>query len=344
MDPAPAPNVTGLSIRSALASTVCLVVSEYFHLEHANLAVWTPHMVTAQYPFTAFQKGIERIVGRVMGVLSGLLLITLFRNAPLLESGLEALLMLAFYYVFFAGRLAYTFQNAGFYLASIVSIGNTSPEGAVPEARAFLAAIVVGVAAADIVMWLTGAEHSLAIHTEGQPLLPLNGDFIRRSLMLVVTVWLTLAAAVNMDLPKSTAIMSVMLLTIAPDMQSMIRKGELRILGAVLGTAWALGAFLILGRLPHFSILVVLTFIGMFIAAYITRASEKYSYAGLQMGLVLPMILVLPPQEFGDIAAGFIRLKGIVVAIVISLFVGGFWVAFPLRPAAAPAAPTPAQR
>lgn len=91
----------------------------------------------------------------------------------------------------------------------------------------------------------------------------------------------------------------------------------------------------------------MLLFIGMFIAAYMTRGSTKYSYAGLQMGLVLPMILVLPPQEFGNIDAGFVRLEGIFVAIVISLVVGGFWVAFPLRPVAAPtvpAIPTAAQR
>src|SRR5215472_18113324 len=119
--PAPQPHSqTPHALRVALAATACLVVVELGRLQHGNLAVWTTHMVMSQYSFSIFQKGVERIVGRGLGILAGLVLVTLFPDAPALCLFVEALLLLAFAYVYFAGRLAYTFLNAGLYLAAIV--------------------------------------------------------------------------------------------------------------------------------------------------------------------------------------------------------------------------------
>lgn len=328
MDTPTAPPAIGLALRGALAAAVCLALAEWWHVEHANLAVWTTHMVTAQYPFTAFQKGIERILGRGLGILVGLILLTLFGNAPILALALKLLAILVFFYVYFAGRLAYTFLNAGFYLAAIVSIGVADPSAAVPQGKALFLAVVLGVVMADLVMWLTGAESDLRIEAGGQPLLPLNYENLNHSLMLVVTVALTQLVTSYLDLPMESTITSLMLLTIAPDIRSMLRKGELRILGAVLGTVWALGSFLLLVQMPHFLLLEALLFLGMFLAAYLTRASQTYSYAGLQMGLVLPLALVMPLRECVSIHAGLQRLEGIVTAVVMSVLVGGFWVSF----------------
>jgi uncharacterized membrane protein YccC len=318
----------GLALRGALAASVCLALAEWWHLEHANLAVWTTHMVTAQYPFTAFQKGIERILGRGLGILVGLILLTLFGNAPVLALTLKLLAILVFFYVYFSGRLAYTFLNAGFYLAFIVSVGVADPSAAAPQGKALLIAVVLGVVIADLVMWLTGAESDLRIQAGGHPLLPLNYENLNHSLMLVVTVALTQLVTSYLSLPTATTITSLMLLTIAPDIQSMLRKGELRIFGALLGTAWAFGSFLLLAQLPHFLLLEALLFLGMFLAAYMTRTSQSYAYVGLQMGLVLPMVLVMPLRESSSIYAGIQRLEGILTAVVMSVLVGGVWVSF----------------
>lgn len=331
MDAAITPSVTGLALRGAFAAAACLALAEWWHLEHANLAVWTTHMVTAQYAVTAFQKGVERVLGRGLGILLGLVLLTLCRNAPVLLLILKLLAMLAFFYVYFAGRLAYTFLNAGLYLAAIVSIGAADPAAALPQGKALFLAIVVGVVVADLVMWLTFAEGDLAIRPGGEPLLPVHHGHLSHSLMLVVTVALTQLVASYLELPVRAAIVSVMVLTISPDIQTLLRKGELRILGAVLGTAWACGCFLLLSRLPHLLLLEALVFLGMFIAAYLTRRSATYSYVGLQMGLVLPMVLIAPPHDFGNLSAGLQRLEGIAAAIIVSILVGGFWASFSRR-------------
>jgi uncharacterized membrane protein YccC len=323
-----AQSALGMALRGALAAVVCLTLAEGWRLEHANLAVWTTHMVTAQYPFTAFQKGVERILGRGLGILVGLVILTLFSNAPVLALALKLLALLVFFYVYFVGRLAYTFLNAGFYLAAIVSIGVADPSAAVPEGKALLWAVVLGVVVADLVMWLTGAESDLSIRAGGGPLLPLNYGHLNQSLMLVVTVALTQLVTGYLNLPTETTLTSLMLLTIAPDIQSMLRKGELRLLGAVLGTAWALGSVLLLVQSPHFLLLAALLFLGMFLAAYWTRTSPTYSYAGLQMGLVLPLALVMPLRESTNIHASLQRLEGIVTAVVMLVLVGGVWASF----------------
>ena len=46
-----------------------------------------------------------------------------------------------------------------------------------------------------------------------------------------------------------------MLLTVTPDVQAMLQKGELRIVGLLLATVWALATFLVVGLLPHFLLL-----------------------------------------------------------------------------------------
>jgi uncharacterized membrane protein YccC len=325
-DNAPAPHSqTAHALRVALAATVCLVLVELGHVEHGNLAVWTTHMVMSQYAFTIFQKGIERIVGRALGILAGLALVTLFPDASAVCLLLEAILFLAFAYVYFAGRWAYTFLNAGLYLAAIVEIAHAEPGSAWSSARGLFVAVVVGVVVADLVSWLSGAERDLHIQAGGEPLLPVRGEWLSRALMLVVTVLLTQLGTRWLQLPPEQALVSVLILTVAPSVQALLQKSRLRVAGALLGAAWALGSFLLLNLLPHFPLLLLLLFFGMFVASYLTRTGGAYSYLGLQMGLVLPLLLVVPGKEFGDLAAAVQRLEGVAAALAASVLVGAFW-------------------
>jgi uncharacterized membrane protein YccC len=317
-----------MALRGALAATVCLVLAEWWHLESANLAVWTTHMVTVQYPFTAFQKGVERVLGRGLGILGGLVIVTLFHNAPVLALMIKLVALLAFFYVYFCGRLAYTFINAGFYLAAIVSIGVADPTAAFLQGKAFFWAVVLGVVVAEMVMWLTGGESDLRIQAGGEPLLPLNYMNLSHSLMLVVTVVLTQLVTSYLDLSTTSVITALLVLTITPDVHAMLKKNELRILGAVVGTAWGIGSLLLLVLLPHFPLQAALLFLGIFLAAYLARASRRYSLAGVQMGLVLPLALVMPLRECTSIHAGLERLEGIVTAVVMLLLVASIWASF----------------
>lgn len=340
----PAPDTraaTGHALLTAGATVVCLAVAERLGLEHGNLAVWTTYMVMAQYTFTSFQKGLERVVGRGLGILAGLVLTTWFNETSLLAIGLIAILLTIFFYLYFAGRLAYTFLNAGLYVVAMFQIGHANPASPVPQAEGLFAAIVLGVLAADVVTWLAGVERDLSIRVGDVPLWPVRGDWLSQSGMLALTVLLTLFLANALGLPAEKAAISVMLLTVAPHVQALILKGQLRIAGALLATAWSLVTFLVVGLLPYFALLAGLLFLGQFVAAYLTRTMGKYSYAGLQMGLVLPLVVVVPPAEFGSLTAAVQRLEGILLGLAASIAVAGLWPRFPRADEAGPVPPPP---
>jgi hypothetical protein len=86
-------------------------------------------------------------------------------------------------------------------------------------------------------------------------------------------------------------------------------------------------------------LLAGLLFLGQFVADYLTRTAGKYAYAGLQMGLVLPLVVVAPRAEFGSLTPAVQRLEGILLGLVASIVVAGLWPRFPLADQAAPVPP-----
>jgi hypothetical protein len=250
-------------------------------------------------------------------------LLTIWRNNFSLVVVFEAVALLAFFYIYFSDRLAYTFLNAGLYLAVIIQIGHANPAAAQAEGWQLFLAIVAGVVIANLVSWYTGLERDLRIRTDGQPLLPIDRNRVGRSLMLVVSVGLAQVVTTWLDLPISTTIISVMLLTITPDIHSLLRKGELRLTGAILAVLYAVVALALLVRLPYFPLLAALLFLGMFLGGYLARAGGDRSYAGVQMGLVLPMVLVVSPADCGNLSLATNRLIGVVIAVGCSLLVSG---------------------
>jgi uncharacterized membrane protein YccC len=323
-------NPTKHALLTATGTVACFFLAELLGLVRSDLAVWTTYLVMAQYSFTRFQKGFERILGRALGILLGLILTTWFHDTPLLTLILIAVLLTTFFYFYFAGRLAYTFLQAGLYIVAMFQIGHANPSSAVAVAWELFGAVVLGVVVANLVIWLFGAEHDLRIRLGEAPLWPLRGDWISQSMMLAVTVLLTLLGAHWVDLPAEKAAISVMLLTVSPHVQAMILKGELRIAGAALATLWAFAIFVIVGLLPHLVLLAALLFLGMFVAAYVTRTAGPYAYAGLQIGIVLPMLVVAPRSEFGSLTPAFQRLEGILLGLIATIVVAGLWPNFPV--------------
>jgi uncharacterized membrane protein YccC len=330
-------NPTTHAFLTASATVVCLFLAEWLGLKHADLAVWTTYLVMVQYTFTRFQKGMERIVGRGLGILAGLVLTTWFHDTTLLTLVIIAALLTTFFYLYFANRLAYTFLQAGLYLVAMHEIGHADPTTAVTAAKSLFAAVVLGVLVAVVVSWLLGAEHEVEIHLGEEPLFPLRIDWLSQSMMLAITVLLTLYGANLLGISPERAAISVMLLTVTPHVQAMIQKGELRIAGALLATAWALGTFVIVGLLPHLLLLACLLFFGQFIAGYITRTAGNFSYAGLQMGLVLPMLIVAPRHAFGSFTPAIERLEGVLLGLAASVVVAVLWPRFPLADKVIPA-------
>src|SRR5262249_16854854 len=130
---------------TAGGTVVSLILAEWLCLKHSDLAVWTTYLVMVQYAFTRFQKGVERIVGRGLGIVAGLVRTIWFHETTVLTLVLIASLLTIFFYLYFAERLAYTFLQAGLYLVAMYEIGHSYPTRAVAEAEQLFAAVVLGV-------------------------------------------------------------------------------------------------------------------------------------------------------------------------------------------------------
>ncbi len=187
--------------------------------------------------------------------------------------------------------------------------------------RSLFLAVVVGVVVADLVSWISGAERDLSIQAGGEPFFPVNREHLAHSIALVATVALSQLVVTYFDLPTDATLISVMILTIVPDMHALLWKGELRLLGAAMAMTYALFSFLLMIRLPHFPLLVALLFLGSYLASYLARTGGDWAYAGVQMGLVLPMILIEPASDFGSMKFGIARLEGVVIALSCAIVV-----------------------
>lgn len=216
---------------TGLASAICLILASAWDLKQPNLAVWTTFLVMAQHSYSSFQKGIERIIGRGIGIFLGLVVVTWLNNMPLVVLMVVGVLLTAFFYLYFAGRMAYTFLQAGLYLVAVLEIGTAAPTTVFSEAKELFAAIVVGVFVADLVNWLVGSEADLGLELGETPLFPIRGEWINQSVMLSVTVLVTLVGAHVIGLPPAQSAISVIVLTVAPHLQALIVKGELRLAG-----------------------------------------------------------------------------------------------------------------
>jgi uncharacterized membrane protein YccC len=324
--------ITTHALRVALACTICLIVAEYFQLDQPGLAVWSAYMIMVQFTFTTFQKGIERILGRGLGIVIALLIATLTRNAPELGFVLEMLAIVPLFYVYFSDRLSYTFLNAGLYLAAVMQAARQVPDSVFPLAWSLFVAIVFGVIVAVLTSWITGSESDMMIHTEGEAIFPLDRHRINHSIMLMLTVATAQITSHFLHLSATTALVSVVMLTITPHFQSLFWKGTLRLEGAILAILYSFIALGVLIRIPSFVLLAVFVFLGIFIAVSLARQSDDWGYAGLQMGLVLPMIMIMPHHQFGSIQNGLERVVGVLVALGSSIIVGFLWAALSPTP------------
>jgi hypothetical protein len=325
----PAPHPVFHALRVAAACTLCLFAVAWWRLEHANLAVWTSYMVTSKYPLSVFQSGLERTIGRGAGILAAVALVAVFPDAVFARILVETVLLFFFFYLFLSGRFAYTLINAALYLAVLVEMGRTQPEAVASQGWQMFLAVLVGSLVSDLVMWLSFGERSLEIQVPPTPLWPLRPDWVSHALMMIVTIHVTLITCRFAELPIDQSVISVMMLTAAADVQALLLKGELRVGGALLAAAWALGSFILLRYVPALTILAALLFAGIYLATYLSRTLGKYAYLGVQMGLVIPLLIVVPAHEFGSLGAAVLRLEGVLISLVSSVVVAGLWPAFP---------------
>ncbi len=333
-------NALGRALRVGVASVSCLLIAEWLGIEQTSLSVYTAYLVMALFPITSFQKGVERFLGRALGLAYGLGVIVLFRDTTILYLVLVALGQMIACYIYLSGRLAYAALMGALFIGVMAALGATAPEAATPYAVAAVVQLALGELAAFVVNFVTGAERTLAIELRGKPLLPLRADWLNTAAMLSVGQLATLLATVQLGLPVTATMISAMIIGVVPGgLMEEGKKAWQRALGAVLGGGYALLCEALLELQPYLIILAALVLFIMFAATYLTTVSKKNSYAYLQMGMVAPLVLLGEHGEIGSISRAVQRVAGVLVGMVAAGLVSLFWPHTPIGATAATAAP-----
>ncbi len=321
----PTPHPVELALRVAVAATLCLHLTEELDLPLKALSVYSVHMIMTQYTFTAFQKGIERLLGRAGGVAYGLVLVLFFARLPGLFLLFLILGLLAIFYLYASNRLAYANLNGGLFMAYMAVAGLSNPSNAMPLAENIVAQLLLGFFVVVVVNWVSGAERTMTVVTRGEALWPIRLDWLNRSAEITTTQLAALLLAVTLDLPLIPTSISASIIAVAPEEHARKKKGLERVLGALLGGAYAMAAVLLLTLMPHWVLFLLLVFTGMFLASYLTRTSKNYSYTFLQMGLVLAQVMIGSKPTLGDPNEALLRLVGVAAGLAAAELVALLW-------------------
>jgi uncharacterized membrane protein YccC len=315
-----------VGLRSSTAAAVCLVLSESLHLDMAYLSVYTAHLINLQYAHTPFQKGIERIIGRLLGIFAAVVVVVLLHAAPLLCLAVTGALLVPVFYVQASDRFKYGATMAAVFMAA--AVGNNLA-GNMPDPGAYLRAtavqLLLGVAVSDVLNILAGAETTLSIDPGHDVLLPVRPDWLNRGLRLSVSVLATGMLALRLGLPALTSMVSAVILGTTADPRALQEKSLLRAAAAALGGVYGLVALWILALLPDLALMVLLLFLALFCGSYLAQTSTAYGYIGMQMGLVVPMVLVVPAYEVADLGKATQRLLCVVFGGFVALVFQILW-------------------
>jgi uncharacterized membrane protein YccC len=110
-------------------------------------------------------------------------------------------------------------------------------------------------------------------------------------------------------------------------------KERLRFVAVVIGGFYGLICLIIISIFPNFLVFLLLFTLGLFVGSYIATGSERVSYAGVQTGIVLPMILLISNgPSTGSLQIAVERFVGVIVGGAIALIILRFiWPDDPLK-------------
>jgi len=320
------------ALRVAAAAVIALIISEWWHLPHTNLAVWTTLLVMSGQSHTTFQKGLERVLGRGAGVLVGTLIVSFFGDLKLLALGLEVAGLLAFFYAHYCGRLTYTYMNAGLYLQAMLQLGDSDPSVAWVAGGWLFLAIVVGVVVAYLVSWFTYSERDLSIVPGEGQLLPIRGEPLARAAQVTATMLLAQYVFFALGMPPDANTYSLFLIAVIPDYPRMRERVEYFVGGILAGVAFAVPSLLLLNRVFHLPMQVALVGLGMFVSSYLALSKGNIRFVGIEMGTIFPLMMVLPFDKVQTPYQTVYNIIALFAYTLIAWVVGRAWVEMGLVP------------
>ena len=286
--------------------------------------------------------------GRGVGILLGILLVNLIGELTPLVLLLEIAGILGFFYAHYCGRLAYTYMNAGLYLNAVVMMNTAGISTAWVNGGWMFLALVVGVSISYLVTWLTFGEADFSIDPGQGHLFPLRAEPMARAAQMTTTMLVAQYVFFAIDLPPDSNTFGLFLLSVIPDLQSMIARRRVYVGGFLSATVAAVVTYLILNRLPHFALYVAIIGFSFFTASWVAQGPTDFKSVGTEFGTVFPLLVIRPFDEILSPASTLYNIIALYVFVGITFLLGYLWVdlgwvsAHPGSSGASPPRPEPA--
>lgn len=161
-----------------------------------------------------------------------------------------------------------------------------------------------------------------------------NIDSLKHSVKVVIISILILLGSVFYYIDAGIqALITALLISAQANLGQATLKERLRFVAVVIGGLYGLICLIIISISPNFLVYLLLFTLGLFVGSYIATGSERVSYAGVQTGIVLPMILLISNgPSTGSLQIAIERFVGVIVGGAIALIILRFiWPDDPLK-------------
>ena len=143
---------------------------------------------------------------------------------------------------------------------------------------------------------------------------------LRFSIQVTLTVALTIAAILYLKIPGGyQTLIAGIVIAATPHTGALILKFFMRMAGILFGGLCALLLGLILMKLDSMIITIITMGIFVYLSAWWSIKYEKFTYAGIQAGLMFIMLLLANGGHFLAIQLGAQRFEGVILGALIAL-------------------------
>ncbi len=172
-----------------------------------------------------------------------------------------------------------------------------------------------------------------AAKTTGMRPCSVNPQSLQKSFVVTLTLMLVFGALLFLELPGGEqALVAGLIISAQPNLGRLMTKWKLRCLGIVSGALYGLLAMVVLSHVPYFPVMLLLFALGILVATYVGLGSDRVSYAGLQAGIALALVLVYQPGPPASIDPVISRFWGAVFGgITATVIQHLFWPIDPLE-------------
>jgi uncharacterized membrane protein YccC len=138
------------------------------------------------------------------------------------------------------------------------------------------------------------------------------------TLGIVLLIWLS----VYLGWPAGIqSMIAVVVMTAQTNLGRAHLRFNLRFWGVLVGSFLGLLCLIVLSHFISFSILLIFIFISMFFSSYIAQGPETISYFGIQVGVMIPLVLLFHNGPTVDMTLAIQRFVGVLEAALISAFI-----------------------